>query len=168
MKKFVILLCCFITSIAHAAIKGEGIRLDANDKFLSAFENCTPYTPMVRSREEITPKELGPDYEYIEIIGKHGDKCIFNMIMQFSTPRLYSKVVKHCTIKMGEQMPILEAIRHIPEDKGSLYLKASSEIMDRCEMLEDINIPNSNSDIEEGYITIPEKDGKLQLPESCK
>jgi len=168
MKKLVVLFCCLIAFMAHATIKGEGIHFDADEEFMSAFENCTPYTPMVRSREEITPEELGPDYDYIEVIGQQGDKCIFNWIGQMSTPRLYSKVVKRCTITMGEQLPIIEGIQNIPNDKGSKYMHALDKVMDNCKMIEDITLPNSDEDIDTGYITLPEKDGKVQLPEGCR
>ena len=169
MKKILILLCCcFVANTAHALIKGEGTHFDADEEFFSAFENCTPYSPIVPSREELPQKDMGPEYEYIKVIGRHGDKCIFDWIGQSSSTRLYFKVVKRCEIKMGEQLPILEGIKYIPYDKGSKFSHAIAEIMDNCNMIENVEIPNSDQNIDTGYITLPEKDGKVQLPESCR
>lgn len=152
MKKSFILFLCFITGVAHASIKGDPIHFDVNDEFLSAFEICAPYSPEELRPEDMLKNDMMEEYNSIEIKGVQKGKCVFDLIMQMSSKRMYSKMVKRCKIPLGEQIPLLEAIKDISYDKGSRYLKETSKIMNHCKAVSDVSKRNSSRPLDKGYM----------------
>lgn len=155
MKKILILLFFFMTSVAHAfdfegAFTKQGMGKNPpmfhnySGSFLLAFEHCTPYYPKVPDEADLIKNDLD-SHEAIVIEGKKGDKCAFDVIFQmvghlpggkssysYAKEGFYSRVHKHCVITSEQQKEILKGMQNIDNDKGRSYSTALSDVMDQC------------------------------------
>ena len=141
MKKiFILFFCCLAFNTANASIKGGGVHFDNNKEFLSAFENCIPYTPKTVNPEKLARNDIPEEYESIEIIGKQKDMCVFDLIMQMSSKRAYFKMVKRCKITAEQQKKLLKAIKNVHKNKGKEYMTETATIMNQCKIIDDVSI----------------------------
>jgi len=131
MKKLMIFFY-FLTIGVVPAFADDGIHFDVNEEFITAFENCTPYSPEVPEKEDLARHKIMEEYDSIKILGMQNDLCVFDLIMQMSSKRMYGLMVKRCSITAAQKTPILNAIKNIKTDDGHLYLREIAEIMDQC------------------------------------
>lgn len=139
VKKIILsaLFCFLIANISQASIYGEGTHMDINDDFLSAFENCTPYEPQVPEEDTLAKNDIPEEYDSIQVLGEKNGMCFFDLIMQMSSERLYTKMIKRCKITPEQRETLLDAIKDINKNKGRKYMKAIADIMDQCVVVYD-------------------------------
>lgn len=116
------------------------MHFDNNKEFLSAFENCLPYTPKTINPEKLARNDIPEEYESIEIIGMQKDNCVFNLIMQMSSKRAYFKTVKRCKITTEQQKKLLKAIKNVHKNKGKEYMTETANIMNQCRIIDDVSV----------------------------
>lgn len=131
MKKLAVFFCIAVGNIVPA-FADDGIHFDVNEEFVAAFENCTPYDPEVPQKEKLARNKIMEEYDSIKILGMQNDLCVFDLIMQISSRRMYGMMVKRCSITAAQKTPILNAIKNIKTDDGHLYSHEIAEIMDQC------------------------------------
>lgn len=131
MKKLAVFFCIAVGNIVPA-FADDGIHFDVNEEFVAAFENCTPYDPEVPQKEKLARNKIMEEYDSIKILGMQNNLCVFDLIMQMSSRRMYGMMVKRCSITAAQKTPILNAIKNIKTDDGHLYSHEIAEIMDQC------------------------------------
>ena len=92
--------------------------------------------------DDLPRNDMMEEYDSIEIIGQRGENCVFDLIMQMSSKRLYSKMVKRCIVEKEQQKALLDAIQNIWINKGRQYSKVVADIMDQCTIISDITESN--------------------------
>lgn len=134
MKKLAIFFCILAGGIAPA-LADDGIHFDANEEFISAFEKCMPYNPKIPKKEDLARNNVMEEYDSIKILGMQNDLCVFDLIMQMSSKRLYGLMVKRCIVSSEQIKPLSDAIKNIKTDDGHLYLREVAGIMDQCAVI---------------------------------
>ena len=156
MKKYLVLGLFFVTGIAYAS---GGEHFNFSHDLLSAFENCTPYSSQELKQENLAKNEIVEEYNSIDVIGKRDDKCVFDLILQMQSIRLYAKTVKRCMVTSEQQKSLLEGMKDVYIDSGKRFNKELLKIIDQmgCYIISDEEENMQEHSPDHGYLLIKDR-----------
>lgn len=154
MKKYFILLFFLMAGVARAS---SGEHFNFSHELISAFEKCALYNSKELKKEDLAKNDIVEEYTSIDIIGQQGDKCVFDLILQMQSVRLYAKTVKRCKVTPEQQKLLLDGMRNTNIDGGKRFNKEIVKIIDQmgCHTVSDIQENMPGYEMDKGYIIVP-------------